>query len=69
MVGLRYESVFDGMKRSMIMGNLSFRYETENDCEKILFFIRELAAYEKMLDKVVATEELLKEWLFNEKKA
>lgn len=51
------------------MGNLAFRYATEKDCAKILFFIKELAAYEKMLDEVVATEELLKEWLFNKKKA
>ena len=45
------------------MGNPTFRYATENDCARILFFIKELAAYEKMLDEVVATEELLKEWL------
>lgn len=51
------------------MGNLAFRYATEKDCAKILFFIKELAAYEKMLDEVVATEELLKEWLFKKKKA
>ena len=51
------------------MGNLTFRYATENDCARILFFIRELAAYEKMSDEVVATEELLKEWLFQKKKA
>ena len=48
---------------------LSFRYATENDCAKILLFIRELASYEKMLDEMVATEELLKEWLFEKKKA
>ena len=51
------------------MGNLTFRYATENDCARILFFIKELAAYEKMLDEVVATEELLKEWLFEKGKA
>ena len=51
------------------MGNLTFRYATENDCARILFFIKELAAYEKMLDEVVATEELLKEWLFEKEKA
>ena len=32
-------------------------------------FIKELATYEKMLDKMVATEELLKEWIFYQKKA
>ena len=51
------------------MGNLTFRYATENDCAKILFFIKELAAYENLLDEVVATEELYKEWLFEKKKA
>ena len=46
------------------MGKLSMRFADENDCEKILFFIRELASYEKMADEVVATEKLLHEWLF-----
>ncbi len=46
------------------MGKLSMRFAEENDCEKILFFIRELASYEKMSDEVVATEKLLHEWLF-----
>lgn len=46
------------------MGKLSMRFADENDCEKILFFIRELASYEKMADEVVATEKLLYEWLF-----
>ena len=34
---------------------------------KILEFIRALAAYEKMSDEVVATEELLREWIFEKK--
>ncbi len=46
------------------MRKLSLRFAEENDCEKILFFIRELASYEKMSDEVVATEKLLHEWLF-----
>lgn len=48
---------------------LSFRFAEEKDIAKILYFIKELAAYEKMLDEVVATEELMKEWLFEKKKA
>ena len=48
---------------------LTFRYAKEQDCEKILFFIRELAKYEKMEDDVVATPELLREWIFEKKKA
>lgn len=48
---------------------LTFRYATRSDCALILDFVTELAVYEKMLDEVVATEELLEEWLFNQKKA
>ena len=51
------------------MENLSFRYAEEKDVPRILFFIREPAAYENMSDEVVATEELLKEWVFEKKKA
>lgn len=51
------------------MDRLSFRYAEEKDAPLILEFIQELAAYEKMLDEVVATEELLKEWIFEKKKA
>ena len=46
-----------------------FRYATEQDAALILYFIKELAAYEKMSDEVIATEELLKEWIFDLKKA
>ena len=48
---------------------LSFRFANQNDIAKILYFIRELATYEKMADEVIATEELLKEWIFDKKKA
>ena len=51
------------------MKDISIRYATEADAGLILEFIRELATYEKMLDDVVATEELLKEWLFEKKSA
>ena len=51
------------------MGNLNFRYANEKDTGLILKFIRELAKYENMLDDVVATEELLREWIFEKKKA
>lgn len=46
-----------------------FRFAARDDCALILSFIRELAAYEKMLDEVIATEELLEEWLFDKQKA
>ncbi len=48
---------------------ISFRYASEEDVPLILYFIKELANYEKMLDEVIATEELLEEWLFKQKKA
>ena len=48
---------------------LTFRFANENDCGVILGFIRGLAEYERMSDQVVATEELLKEWIFRKKKA
>lgn len=47
--------------------SLTFRYAEESDTALILQFIKELAEYEKMLDEVVATEDALKEWLFNKK--
>lgn len=48
---------------------LTFRFATEDDCALILRFINELAAYERMADQVVATEELLREWIFEKGKA
>ena len=46
-----------------------FRFATEQDCALILSFIRQLAAYENMSEQVVATEELLREWVFEKQKA
>lgn len=43
---------------------LSFRYAEEKDSALICEFIRALADYENLLDQVVATEELIKEWVF-----
>ena len=51
------------------MDQLTFRMAEETDVEKILFFISRLAEYEKMEDEVVATPELLREWIFEKKKA
>lgn len=51
------------------MEPLSFRFAVKEDAAKILYFIKELAEYEKMLDEVVATEELIEEWIFEKKKA
>ena len=40
---------------------MNFRFANEEDCGLILSFIRQLAAYEKMSNQVVATENLLPE--------
>lgn len=49
--------------------DMEFRTAQRGDTALILQFIRELADYEKMLDQVVATPELLEEWLFDRQKA
>ncbi len=51
------------------MGKLDFRYAKETDAALILDFIKGLAEYEKMLDEVIATEDLLKQWIFEKKRA
>ncbi|MBQ4627251.1 MAG: GNAT family N-acetyltransferase [Clostridia bacterium] len=48
---------------------MNFRFAERKDCEKILFFIKELAVYEHMENDVVATAELLEEWIFDKEKA
>lgn len=48
---------------------LTFRFATKEDIPLIMKFIKDLAIYEKMLDKVVATEALLEEWLFDKERA
>lgn len=45
------------------------RTASVEDCGRILQMIRALARYEKMEDQVVATEDLLREWIFEKKKA
>ena len=51
------------------MNRTEFRFATEKDTALILSFIKALAEYEKMSDQVVANEELLREWIFEKKKA
>lgn len=48
---------------------MDFRFAERKDVPLILYFIKELAEYEKMLDEVVATEQLLEQWLFDKNKA
>lgn len=47
----------------------NFRFAGEQDTGTILHFITQLAVYEKMEDQVVATEEILREWIFEKGKA
>ena len=48
---------------------MEFRFAERGDEELILDFIKGLAEYEKMSDEVVATPELLREWIFEKGKA
>ena len=51
------------------METMTFRNATEQDCSLILEFIKELAVYEKMLPEVVATEEMLRQVVFEQGRA
>lgn len=53
----------------MTIMNNTYRFAQRGDEGIILDFIRRLAEYEKMSDEVVATEELLTEWIFDKNKA
>ncbi len=48
---------------------MNFRFAKRDDCALILYFIKELASYEKMLGEVVADEKILEEWIFDKQKA
>ncbi len=49
------------------MGEFLIREAARADCAKVLQFIKALAIYEKMEGDVVATEQLLEEWIFERK--
>jgi GNAT superfamily N-acetyltransferase len=51
------------------MSDLSIRPADAGDIPLILGFIRELAEYEKLLDQVTATEEILTKWIFDKQRA
>ena len=51
------------------MSNCTFRPAVPGDEELILSFIQALADYEHMSDQVVATPEILREWIFEKKTA
>ncbi len=50
------------------LAGFEIRAATADDVAVVLAFIRKLAAYEKLSHEVVATEELLKETLFGERR-
>lgn len=45
--------------------NPVIRYANIDDIDKIIYFIKELAVYEKMQDKVVTNKDLVKKWIFD----
>ena len=49
--------------------NISIRFARPEDTETILQFIHALAEYEDLSGEVVATPELLREWIFEKQKA
>ncbi|HEX9027281.1 MAG TPA: GNAT family N-acetyltransferase [Clostridium sp.] len=51
------------------VSNFKIRFAEKEDTKLILDFIKELANYEKLLNEVVATEEILFDSLFLQKKA
>lgn len=63
-----YASGLD-MQEDIMEHTLTFRNAEREDTALVLFFIRELAAYEKMLSEVVADEESLEQWIFDRQKA
>lgn len=49
--------------------NIIFEKASRKDVPIILQFIKDLARYEKLENEVIATEELIEEWLFDKEKA
>lgn len=48
---------------------LEIRFAKKEDTPLILQLVKDLAEYEHMLDQVIATEEIMEEWIFEKKKA
>lgn len=57
------------MQETAAMPGPEFRFAEEEDVPLILYFIKELAAYQDMSNEVTATEELLRENLFKTRNA
>jgi len=48
---------------------LTFREATRDDCDLILKYIKGIAKYERLEHEVVATAEILEEWIFDKEAA
>ena len=48
---------------------VKFRYAERTDIPLILRFVKELAAYEKLSDEVIADEKTMEAWIFDRQKA
>jgi GNAT superfamily N-acetyltransferase len=57
------------MTKDTKIQDFKLRFAAEKDVPLILQFIKELASYEHLSDEVVATEQLLTDFLFQQKKA
>ncbi len=62
-------SCSSGQSDNMKQEPISYRFAERKDSALILEFIKELAKYEKMEHEVVATPQLLEEWIFDKQKA
>ena len=51
------------------MSELTFKIAERKDSGLILEYIKKLADYEKRLDEVIATEDAIEKWVFDEKQA
>ena len=56
-------------REQILPESITFRFAGRGDCALILRFIRELAKYEHMEKDVVATDELIAQWLFDKRAA
>lgn len=61
--------MFDEKDKYVLDDNTILRYANREDVSVVLQFIKDLAEYEGMIDQVEATEEILIETIFNNKKA
>lgn len=48
---------------------MDIRYATKEDANLVLTFVKAIAEYEKMSDQVIATEEIIREWVFEKGRA